>query len=76
MMLVYSLIWGAVLVFGATAVAALAWAVQSGQLRDLSAGARSIFDAAEPVGRVTDAFPASRDGARRAATGGATGGRP
>jgi nitrogen fixation-related uncharacterized protein len=55
---VYTLIWGAVLVFGASAVAALAWAVQSGQLRDLSGGACSIFDAAEPVGEVTDAFPA------------------
>lgn len=53
----YWLIWGAVGVFGASAVAALAWAVQDGQMRDLDAAAASIFDNAEPEGLVTDSFP-------------------
>jgi hypothetical protein len=57
MTLVYSLIWGTVVIFGATSVAALAWAVRNGQMRDPATGARSIFDAGEPVGLVTDAFP-------------------
>jgi nitrogen fixation-related uncharacterized protein len=57
MTLVYSLIWGATIIFGATAVAALAWAAQTGQMRDPARGARSIFDAEEPIGQVTDAFP-------------------
>ncbi len=54
---VYWLIWGAVAVAGTSAVAALAWAVRHGQLADPAAAARSIFDADEPVGVVTDAFP-------------------
>jgi hypothetical protein len=54
---VYWLIWGAVATFGASAVAALAWAVRDGQMHNPAAAAASIFDAAEPVGEVTDAFP-------------------
>jgi nitrogen fixation-related uncharacterized protein len=54
---VYWLIWGAVAAAGASAVIALAWAVRDGQLRDSATAARSIFDAGEPVGVVTDAFP-------------------
>ena len=56
---VYWLIWGAVAVFGSTAVVALAWAVEAGQMRDLGLAALSIFDEGEPVGMVTDTFPSS-----------------
>jgi cbb3-type cytochrome oxidase maturation protein len=39
------------------AIVAFGWAVKDGQFADFEAGARSIFDASEPVGRVTDEFP-------------------
>lgn len=57
MTLVYALIWGAALLFGASAVAGLVWAVNHGQVRNFAAAARSIFDEDEPVGMMTDAFP-------------------
>ncbi len=63
---VYWLIWGATALAAATAVAALAWAVEAGQMRDLGKAARSIFDAAEPEGLVTDAFPPEGGRRRRA----------
>jgi nitrogen fixation-related uncharacterized protein len=44
-------------VFGASAVWALVWAIRNGEMHDFRAGARSIFDADEPVGRPTDSFP-------------------
>lgn len=40
--------------FGAGAVAGLAWSIRAGQMRDFQAGATSIFDADEPVGRPTE----------------------
>ena len=43
-----------------TAVYALYWASKHGQLRDFERGATSIFDEQEPVGRMTDHFPAER----------------
>ena len=46
--------------FGGTAVLALAWALRKGQLENFQRGATSIFDADEPVGRVTDSFPEGR----------------
>jgi cbb3-type cytochrome oxidase maturation protein len=55
--LVYLLIWGSTLVFGGSAVWALVWAIRNGQMSNLKAGAESIFDEEEPVGRPTDAFP-------------------
>ncbi len=42
------------LIFGGAAVLALAWAISSGQLSNLSRGAESIFDADEPIGEMTD----------------------
>ena len=45
------------LVFGSSAVCALVWAVRNGEFRNFKAGAESIFDAGEPVGRPTDCFP-------------------
>jgi nitrogen fixation-related uncharacterized protein len=55
--IVYLLIWGSMLVFGSSAVCALVWAVRNGEFRNFKAGAESIFDAGEPVGRPTDCFP-------------------
>jgi len=57
MSVVYLLIFGSVIVFGATAVYGLLWAIRTGQMRSFSQGALSIFDEEEPVGTVTDAFP-------------------
>jgi cbb3-type cytochrome oxidase maturation protein len=43
-----------------TAVYALYWSSKHGQLRDFERGASSIFDEQEPVGKMTDHFPAKR----------------
>jgi len=59
--LVIGLIWGAVAVFGLTAVGALVWALHHGQLERFGEGARSIFDEEEPVGMATDATLRSVD---------------
>ncbi|MCP4895532.1 MAG: cbb3-type cytochrome oxidase assembly protein CcoS [bacterium] len=56
MWIVYVLVWGAVAIFGLSAVYALVWAVRTRQMQDLPAGAASIFDDEEPVGVATDAF--------------------
>ena len=42
------------------AVYALYWSSKHGQLRDFERGAASIFDEQEPVGQMTDQFPARR----------------
>ena len=47
--------------FALSAVAALAWSVRTGQMRNYRQGAASIFDAEEPVGRPPDAVPAERE---------------
>jgi nitrogen fixation-related uncharacterized protein len=44
-------------IFFIVAALALHWAHKNGQLRDLDAGATSIFDEEEPEGTVTDSFP-------------------
>ena len=41
-------------IFGGAAVLALAWAISSGQMDNVSSGANSIFAADEPVGEMTD----------------------
>jgi len=43
-----------------TAVYALYWSSKNGQLRNFERGAVSIFDKEEPVGQMTDHFPAKR----------------
>ncbi len=48
------------LALSGSAVYALYWSSQHGQLRDFERGARSIFDEHEPVGAMTDHFPAKR----------------
>lgn len=55
--------FGVALLFGATAVWALAWAIRTGQFSDFGQSAASIFDDEEPVGRVTDSALAP-EGAR------------
>ncbi len=62
MFVVYIVIWTFTLVAGASAVWALAWAIQTGQFRDFRDGAASIFDDGEPVGQVTDRFPGKGGG--------------
>lgn len=56
----YLLIWGSWALFGASAVGALLWAARHRQFVDLDAAARSIFDPAEPEGRLSDQFPGER----------------
>lgn len=46
--------------FFLAAAAALYWAHRHGQLDNLEKGSRSIFDEDEPIGEVTDEFPAKR----------------
>lgn len=48
--------FGVAILFGATAIWALAWAIRTGQFSDFGQGAASIFDEEEPVGRPTDAI--------------------
>jgi nitrogen fixation-related uncharacterized protein len=64
MWLVYVTIWGAVFVFGLTAVYGLVWALRTGQLQDFAGGAASIFDDDEPIGATTDGFPNSEGGGK------------
>ncbi|MGA1205562.1 MAG: hypothetical protein ACO3ZW_07115 [Opitutales bacterium] len=47
-------------IFFAAAALALHWAHKHGQLSNLDKGARTIFDEDEPMGEVTDHFPAKR----------------
>jgi nitrogen fixation-related uncharacterized protein len=61
MTLMVFVIWGFAVACGLTAVAALVWAIRSGQMRGFGRGATSIFDDEEPVGRMTDGFPAGVD---------------
>ena len=46
---------GSVVLFSTVAALAFSWAVKDGQFRNLNRGARSIFDADEPIGEPTDA---------------------
>jgi hypothetical protein len=47
-------------IFGASAMWALVWAVRNGVMHNFRAGAYSLFDADEPVGRPTDSLPNER----------------
>lgn len=58
-------IWILAIVLGLSAVGALVWALFSGQLQDLQRTATAIFDEDEPVGLVTDRFPAASPGTSR-----------
>jgi cbb3-type cytochrome oxidase maturation protein len=59
MLLIYIFTFASVL--GLTGVGALFWALRSGQMDNFPAGARSIFDAEEPIGQITDRFPFETD---------------
>lgn len=50
-----------IVLFGGAAVLALGWAFRDGQFENFDRGAKSIFDADEPIGKVTDTFPDSRN---------------
>jgi cbb3-type cytochrome oxidase maturation protein len=56
--LFYTLAFLLAVAISGTAVYALFWSSKHGQLRDFERGARSIFDEQEPVGQMTDHFPA------------------
>lgn len=61
MTIVYIATFGLALLFGVTAIWALAWAIRTGQFRSFRRGAASIFDEEEPIGEMTDEFPEKRD---------------
>ncbi|ADV60990.1 hypothetical protein Isop_0395 [Isosphaera pallida ATCC 43644] len=54
MTLYVAVVLGGAAAFCGVAALALAWAFRTGQFGDLQAGARSIFDEAEPIGSTTD----------------------
>lgn len=56
----YFALWGLAAVLGATAIAALVWAIRRGEFDNLRDAALSIFDEDEPLGTVTDRFPGRR----------------
>lgn len=43
--------------FSSFVLYALYWAAKNGQMRDLEKSSTVIFDADEPIGKVTDHFP-------------------
>jgi nitrogen fixation-related uncharacterized protein len=57
---IYIAIYGFTVIFGATAIVALVWAIRRGQMESFRKNARSIFDSGEPIGRATDAFPGAK----------------
>lgn len=69
MLLTYWVIWGSWIIFGASTIAALSWAVRSGQFDRLEQDPLSIFDEGEPLGQPTDVFPSGNDGPRPSSTG-------
>jgi nitrogen fixation-related uncharacterized protein len=50
-------IWAFAIFAGITMVWLLAWAIRKGEFQNLRDGSRMIFDAAEPIGTITDHFP-------------------
>lgn len=57
MVFYYMLMIISLVILGGSAVYALYWAASHGQFRRMEEGAKVIFDAGEPVGKVTDVFP-------------------
>ncbi len=55
--IVYATVLGSIVFFGGAAILAMAWSFRNGQFENFHKSSRSIFDADEPVGRVTDRFP-------------------
>ena len=54
MIWVYIVLAGVGLTLGFTAALALLWAGRNGQFHNMRAGAETIFDEDEPIGRPTD----------------------
>lgn len=61
----FIVVFGMLGLFSATVIWAMWWALRGGQFSDFQRGATSIFDADEPVGKVTDAFPDQQADAQR-----------
>lgn len=59
--MIYIITWGLVLTASASAVAALVWAVNSGQFQRVEQGATSIFDGPEAEREEADHFPGEFD---------------
>jgi cbb3-type cytochrome oxidase maturation protein len=55
--IIYVVLFASIVIFGAAAVLALAWAVRDGQFENFDRSAKSIFDPDEPIGQLTDRFP-------------------
>lgn len=60
MTLAYLVIFLSFVLFSASVVMALAWALRNGQMENFQRGATAIFDADEPEGTATDSFPGLR----------------
>jgi nitrogen fixation-related uncharacterized protein len=58
MIIVWLIFASSVVVLPATALLALRWTMRHGGFDDLQKTALSIFDEEEPVGRMSDRFPA------------------
>lgn len=56
----YLALWGLAGLLGASAIAALVWAIRRGEFDQLREASQSIFDDDEPVGKITDRFPDKR----------------
>ena len=56
----FATVLGSMILFGGAAVLALGWAFKNGQFDNFDRGSKSIFDADEPIGEPTDAFPDRR----------------
>jgi nitrogen fixation-related uncharacterized protein len=61
---VMAVLFGSIAMFGGAAAIALAWAYRNGQLENFHRSARSIFDPDEPIGTMTDTFPAAASAER------------
>lgn len=53
----FAMVGATVVLLGGSALAALYWAAKSGQFNNLEENSKTIFDASETPGEVTDAFP-------------------
>ena len=65
MTIYYVFVIGVVILFSASVIWALWWALSGGQFSNFARGASSIFDEEEPEGMVTDAFPEARRNERQ-----------
>jgi nitrogen fixation-related uncharacterized protein len=57
MAIFYGLLLASMILLGGSAVYALYWAAEDGQFSKMEDGSKIIFDAEEPEGNITDAFP-------------------